>query len=145
MLAQFEFDAHNLSGCNNCTTEFEYIHMIRNYDQSSLWGHRFYLTYSPWLFIRWFRQKSRQSSKNGNHVVYTLLIGRMLMPVIHMLFEIVEVLPVRENERWIMRLLIVYEYYDWNFDIVVTNWHISSIRNYMLCIKRVLFQKLKMN
>ena len=108
-MAQFKFGAHNLSGCNNFTTEFECIHMIRNYDQSNLWGHIFYLTYSPWLFIGRFGQKSRQSSKNGNNVVYTLLIGRMLMPVIHMLFQIVEVLPVRENQRWIMRLLIVYE------------------------------------
>ena len=108
-MAQLKFDAHNLSGCIYCTTEFGYIHMIRSYDQSNLWWHRFYSTYSPWLFIGRFREKSRQSPKNGNHVVYTLLIGRMLMPLIHMLFEIVEVLPVRENQRWIMRLLIVYE------------------------------------
>ena len=73
--------------------------MFRNYDQSRLRGHSFYLTYSPCLFIGRFKQKSRQSLKNGNHEVYTLLIGRMLMPVIHMLFEIVEVLPVRENQR----------------------------------------------
>ena len=108
-MAQFKFDPHNLSGCIHCTAEFEYIHRIRNYDQSNLWGHIFYLTYSPWLFIGRFREKSRQSPKNGNHVVYTLLIGRMLMPLIHMLFEIVEVLPVRENQKWIMWLLIVYE------------------------------------
>ena len=108
-MAQSKFGAHNLSGCNNFTTEFEYIHMIRNYDQSNLWGHIFYLTYSPWLFIGRFRQKSRQSPKNGNHVVYTLLIGRILMPLIHRLFEIVEVLPIRENQKWIMQLVIVCE------------------------------------
>ena len=28
LLAQLKFDAHNLSGCINCTTEFEYIHIF---------------------------------------------------------------------------------------------------------------------
>ena len=41
------------------------------------------------------------------HILFN--IEKMLMPVIHMLFQIVEVLPVRENQRLIMRLLIVNE------------------------------------